>query len=406
MRARSLAVALALVAAGCGGGDDAGGDESATSSGSVVGSADGLAELVLPDGVDDDGITVEAIEVEGAAAAYELLPSGTTFDEPAMLTVTDVPAPEGAAIAFVLLQGDDEDDAPEPVDGVETTVNGNGTATVVIPIDHFSSTTIGWGTSPTSFDQPLWSVALDAPATVAPNVPFETTMRFGIQDEFARIPARFGTVARYTRKDATVTGTLTGTNTVPAVVTRTPRDASVGNGITETASLRCIEPGEITLEYVVAWTLEVEFTIFFTSDETFAHTTRLTESLACTAEEATTTSSTTTQGEAAPPIVEIIGINLEVPVTSYAVSTSDDLDVVEVVWRMAGEQCGKPATPWRQEGFTVLWSHADAPPDSCSHTGTDHDVQISVTLTNRAGLSTTCTVSGTETRVINDPPCS
>ena len=38
--------------------------------------------------MDTEGITIEPVDVDGAAAAYELGPSGTTFDEPATLTIT------------------------------------------------------------------------------------------------------------------------------------------------------------------------------------------------------------------------------------------------------------------------------------------------------------------------------
>ena len=107
----------------------------------------------------------------------------------------------------------------------------------------------------------------------------------------------------------------------------------------------------------------------------------------------------------------MIRIALARPVSTYSVTTAadgvgDGEPSYEYEWKMSGEECGTPRTPWTQSGRTVTWSHADNPPDSCSHATRDHAVTGSVTVRSALGPSTTCTFGGSESRVINNPVCN
>lgn len=111
-------------------------------------------------------------------------------------------------------------------------------------------------------------------------------------------------------------------------------------------------------------------------------------------------------GNAPAPTVSALRASLSVPVTTYSVDAKDPAGgSLSYVWRMSGEMCGTPRTPWTQTGPTAHWSHSDSAPDSCQHHGTDHDVTVSVTISSSEGASVVCVMTGTETIEIKSPPC-
>ena len=113
------------------------------------------------------------------------------------------------------------------------------------------------------------------------------------------------------------------------------------------------------------------------------------------------------------PVVTRLTAELLVPVTTYTVTAQDPSPADPTAapdfsyeWKMSGEQCGTPGVPWTQSGLSVQWSHSSAIPDRCSHTGTDHDVTVSVTvINNKTGETVTCVMTGTENRQIDNPGC-
>lgn len=108
------------------------------------------------------------------------------------------------------------------------------------------------------------------------------------------------------------------------------------------------------------------------------------------------------------PVVTELRSVLKAPLTTYSAVAHDATDpnaVLTYVWKMSGENCGLPRTPWTQNGATSSWSHSSDIPDLCQHTGTDHAVTVSVTVTAPGGGSTTCLMQGTETILILNPDC-
>jgi len=100
-----------------------------------------------------------------------------------------------------------------------------------------------------------------------------------------------------------------------------------------------------------------------------------------------------------PPVIDGLRASLAVPVTTYAVDAHDpDGDALTFEWKMSGEQCGTPKVPWTQTTQQAKWSHSGEAPDSCAHTGTDHDVSVSVTVSDARGASVQCVIEGSETR--------
>lgn len=106
-----------------------------------------------------------------------------------------------------------------------------------------------------------------------------------------------------------------------------------------------------------------------------------------------------------PPSVSRIEAKLAVPVTTYTVTASyPGVAPLTYGWTLTGEQCGTPAAPWRQSGVSVAWSHSDQKPDSCEHKGTNHAVVAKVVVTTPTWL-VTCTIDGSENKVIDYPKC-
>jgi hypothetical protein len=409
-----LIVSLVLatsVLVGCGGGDDdaaapaAGGDDAA-----VVTSDDGKATLTLPPGVDADGITVEAVEVEGAAAAYELLPSGTTFEEPATLTVTDVDAPAGQPMAIGIIASADGDATL-----VDTTTTYEArddhsepaTATVELQVPHFSTASLGYRVGADT--KPIFEVGAALPRSVVVGTPFDASTlvvrhgrSFTFHHDDNEYEVEFG--------DARLSGTLTARNATPEEINDVPPQTAIGDRFAAKGTFTCARRGWVDVTYRVR--IAADFVLTSpngsTIEEPVVFNHRLTTGTPCRAAPTTTTTSSTTTTTAAPvkPVVKEIHIDLHVPVTTYSAIVNVPADTyVDYEWSMTGEDCGTPKTPWRQNGESVTWSHSDAPPDSCHHASPEHEVTITLTVTAGGGESTACTFEGTENDVLVDPPC-
>jgi hypothetical protein len=116
----------------------------------------------------------------------------------------------------------------------------------------------------------------------------------------------------------------------------------------------------------------------------------------------------------APPSIQRLAASLAVPVTTYTIDATDPAGgELSYEWKMmalAGhehEQCGTPQVPWTQTGRVVSWSHSSDAPDLCPHEGLDHAVFLTVRITSGAsGIAVVCVMTGTLTRVIDNPNCA
>ncbi len=112
----------------------------------------------------------------------------------------------------------------------------------------------------------------------------------------------------------------------------------------------------------------------------------------------------------APQVVQLRAF-LSVPVTTYRVDATDPAGgELEYEWTMVAregheyEECGDPRVPWTQTGQVVSWSHGSE--DGCPHMGTNHSVDLTVTVTSSAsGLSVRCEMFGSDQQTINEPDC-
>lgn len=412
MRRQALLCILVLVAAACGGDDDTG---SSAAEPGVIRSDDGAAVLTLPDGVDGDGISVEAVEVEGAAAAYELLPAGTTFDEPATLTISglDVPDPLGPALA--ILESDDRE--PELVEGVTTTVGED--ATVVVPVAHFSTLTLGFWFAEHQTEVSIDSHVADfgSPARAVVQQPFDVPVQIAELGRRVEFDIPWDTSMFVEVQRTRARGSITASNALPAVARNLPPYGEVGASYRGSAAFRCTSAGTAVLTYTVDFQFDLTFGRTIAFDETpFERTaslviernTRCTAATSTSSTSSTSTTSTTIDEAALKPVVTEITIDLQRPVTTYSATAraAEGAYIDSYVWRMIGEDCGTPKTPWEQVGQSVTWSHADTPPDSCPHSTEDHTVTVSLTVTDELGVSTVCTFEGSASRVLTDPPCN
>jgi hypothetical protein len=411
VRRRALLCVLVLVAAGCGGGDDDDTRSSAAES-TVIQSDDGRATLTLPDGVDGDGMSVEAADVDGVVA-YELLPAGTTFDEPAVLTLTDVESPAVGAVPLVVLLSDDG--TGDLVDGVTTTYDDED-VTVVVPIEHFSVIQVRFQTSVGPADLVAYAADFGSPREADVGVPFEVPVAIEQLQSRIEVDIPYDTSLVITLDRATARGAVTGTSTTPSSVRNLPRFGDIGASYRGSGTLECNRAGTARLEYRVDFRFYVNrgmsFSLSSTDHEvdatlTMARRVRCRAGLTSSTSSSSTTT-TTIDDEALKPVVTEIKVELQRPVTTYtATAESPDGSIIEdYVWRMSGEDCGTPRTPWEQTGTSVTWSHADTPPDSCPHHTEDHAVTVSLTVTDEFGLSTVCTFGGSSTRTITDPTCT
>lgn len=179
----------------------------------------------------------------------------------------------------------------------------------------------------------------------------------------------------------------------PATPVTTPASTATTGGSSRT--LRVAIAGAVAV-------LVIGAALFFSSGDDEPTTTATDDSVASTttAAASSTTAAPTTAAPAAapnrPPEVLELSSTLTVPVTVYTVTASDpDGDALTYEWAMAGESCGSPTVPWTQAGETVAWSHHED--EGCSHLSTDHDVTVTVTITDGNGGSVQCTIGGSNT---------
>ena len=400
MRSVLALLAAASVLVGCGGDDDApqaGGERA------VVRSDDGRAELTLPPGVNAEGISVEAIEVEDAAVAYELRPSGTTFDEPAILSIDDVVAPAPGAIAFAVLDDDDGEVELAETEAVHTA--GDEHATVMVTIPHFSSAAVFWRGSGGE-QRYFGSASFYVPSEVALEQPFATDVEWR---ELSRT-MYFGAELEVEIKQVRLRGRFTADNASPSVVDDAPPLGPATGGVIRQQTFRCRQPGPIRLAYFAFVELDyVRRAAGRETSGTLKSRSRYTSNISCVSRATTSQSSTTgTWPNELPPTVSEIRVDLQVPVTTWTVSASvapGDDSKLSYLWKIVGESCGTPKTPFERSRQTVSWSHADSPPDSCAHASPSHDVTASVQVFTANG-SVQCIVHGTESQVIRNPVCS
>lgn len=107
-----------------------------------------VPDSALPDGLDPSTITAVVQRAtagdSGIAVEFELGPDGTTFDEPVTLSWTGVWDPDGTVgIAAVSADGTNllptSDDADEVLKTLQVVPNDDGTSTVSVEVDHFST---------------------------------------------------------------------------------------------------------------------------------------------------------------------------------------------------------------------------------------------------------------------------
>jgi hypothetical protein len=246
--------ALALVAialAGCGGDDD----DAPAADAVVIESDDGRATLTLPPGVDGDGITVTAVDLDGAAAAYELLPGPTRFSEPATLTIADVGAPEPGALPFAISVADDGTAEALTVDA---TYDGDEpVATIALPIGHFG-TAVVWYPSSSDAGQ-LVSVGVAAPESVVAGEPFDVTVgaarlstRFVIPRSTGEIVVDVGPVL--------TSGVVEAQNADPSEVRDLPPRGARADFRAE-ATFTCREPGDVEVTWILQLSIESRATL-------------------------------------------------------------------------------------------------------------------------------------------------
>ena len=107
-----------------------------------------VPDSALPDGLDPSTITAVVQRAtagdSGIAVEFELGPDGTTFDEPVTLSWTGVWDPDGTVgIAAVSADGTNllltSADADEVLKTLQVVPNSDGTSTVSVEVDHFST---------------------------------------------------------------------------------------------------------------------------------------------------------------------------------------------------------------------------------------------------------------------------
>lgn len=197
--------------------------------------------------------------------------------------------------------------------------------------------------------------------------------------------------------------------------------ADLLSGRTVRFTVTCVRPGTVTVRFEAAVNYEWSFTagsggslmLFKSTTEPLAETDSLTVKgqLECVAVSTATRTPTPSSAANRPPVVLQIQSALVAPITTYGVVAADPDDPLAspesltYEWRMSGEACGTPRVPWTQYRRIITWSHSDQPPDNCRHLGTDHDVTVSVTVSDGDGGSVTCVFVGSERRVIDKPEC-
>ena len=413
---RFLGIALVtLLAVACGGEGEPEdtGDERA-----VVRSADGRAELRLPAGRSPEGIEITSIDDEEGAVGYELQPSGTTFDPPATMTIKRVASPERGALAFAVLVSDDG--VPELVDTSIAYPVGDGLPTVSFEVAHFSSAwvNIAAGRRPDSGADVTTggTIELHAPFSAAVGEPFEATAEIDhLLSGYFLDPEKVSSL-RLEVTEFRGSGSLAATNATPAAIADVPAKQVLkwapSRMYEGPRQFTCQRPRRATLTYSIELDVDYRF-VDYRKGEGEREVGRgsatargvVQERVSCTAAGSATTSSTSVSDPAMKPIVKSITVILERPKTTYGVSAVDPTGGrLEAYWKLSGEACGTPKLPFETRAPWVTWSHADAAPDSCAHTGTDHDITISVTVAGEGG-EVTCVIQGSESKTIDNPRC-
>ncbi len=266
VRAATAMIVVASILVGCGGGD--GGSKARSASPAVVRSGDGRATLSVPPGVDTREISVRRVAAEGAVVAYELLPSGTKFDEPATLTITGVPAPEGNQPAFAILES--EDGEADMVNGVATTyADGKDGVTVALPIRHFSVVTLNFLISATRgvlWDDWQGTAKLDthvadmgSPLETGVGVPFDVSVRIARLDTRVDVEIPMAQDQSITVERVRANGAVTATNATPSRIRNLPRYGELGESYRGTGVFRCTRPGLVDLNYTVDFTFDLDW---------------------------------------------------------------------------------------------------------------------------------------------------
>ena len=363
----------------------------------VVYSADGSASLTIPGGALPDGVKLSDIKVTKLAAAdlgvtlngqppaavYQLEPDGTQFKKPVSLTMTIAAAGNGVVMRAMLLPSA-PNQAVQPLDTTAAFDAATGKTQVTANIPHFSHLVVHGG----------GRLTMTLPDHVEVGAPFAASATMSWEGNEVLVLSVIGRpdiVWRSTERR--LTGDFKGTNVTPAQISNAPPEKQIGFLHTENAEFTCRRDGEITITYHV--TLE-ETTYadppYQPRSDIYSYNFTVTGTVAC--------------GPNRPPVVTQLKATLSAPVTTFTVTATDpDNDPLTFEWKMAGEACGTPRTPWTQSGQTVNWSHSDQSPDGCSHQSADHDVITSVTVSDGRGGSVQCTIVGTETQTINNPVC-
>jgi hypothetical protein len=326
-------------------------------------------------------------------------------------------SPARGALALATLISDDG--VPELAPTSTTYGVGDRPPTVRFEVAHFSSAWIKIGTAPpprgASEGGTGGTVKLAAPFSATVGEPFEATaMIEDLLSGYFMEPDGVGNL-RLEITEFRGRGSLAATNATPATIADVPaKQVLAWKGsfpyYSSSHQFTCQKPRRATLTYTLAF--EADYVYVDYVNRTRRELARgsstangqVQERVSCTASGATT-STTTGVDLAKKPVVSAIVVTFERPVTTYAVYAKDpDGSPLEAYWKFGGEPCGTPKIPFERRAPYVRWSHADTPPDSCTHASPDHDVTVSVTVAGDGG-EVTCVIQGSAAQRIDNPRC-
>jgi hypothetical protein len=242
----ALALAVAVLAA-CGGDGD---DGPADAAGPTITSDDGRASLTLPAGVDGSGLTVSATDVEGSAVAYDLLPADTRFSAPATLTIARVTSPMHGSLPFAI-----SIDGPGAVEALTvdaTYETDEPVADVEMPIGHFGTAVVWYpgGNVP----EQLLATGLATPDDVVVDEPFDVTVnaerlrtRFVVPRDPGEIVVDVGLVL--------TSGEVSAENAKPSEVRDLPPQGPLSE-FRGDATFTCEAPGEVAVTWLLHFDIE------------------------------------------------------------------------------------------------------------------------------------------------------
>lgn len=400
IRTRAIAVVacvLAVVLASCGGGQgSASNGGGAPSAAQVFHSDDGTADLSIPAdawpaGMDHNSVKitrvaaanadVTAVDGRAPVAIYQLEPAGTQFKKPVSISIGGI-AQDGDVVQALLLSTGNQ--AQLALDtAVVPDSNGSGFR-VTTTVPHFSQLVVDENGRLTM--QLPDSASLTEPFTATATLSWAGNEAFVMSHK----PGVSDVVWRSTERS--LAGDFSASNATPAQIKDAPPKSAIGFSFTATGTFTCVKAGQATVTYHAVLTETTDVDPPYQGHSVDAHQFTVTGRVAC--------------GPNRPPVVTQLKATLAAPVTTYTVTASDpDGDPLTYQWKMAGEACGTSNVPWTQTGPVVKWSHSDQSPDNCQHTGTDHAVITSVTVSDGRGGSVQCVIVGTETEVIDKPDC-